>query len=247
MIDIYTNNKLKYPLDANEYGDIDSVWNLINIFAKPFLHVTDYRNFLLKTIKRYSITEFYHLETIINKLFWNLRWIMFIWFINPQLNEKDYNLFIQDYGNHKEIPNSLTMCNKINYADSNDLERELKKINLNTFYRSFINKLIIIDKSNKVIYYRDMEGSADIFNKNNFNLLTMTILLDRNLYEKVMSNPYKYKNLDIELSQYYYQYDYGFPNLNYCIYDFGNEEYKKHRIEKMYHEKDAKYWFKIIK
>ena len=235
MVNIYTNSKLKYPLTDNEYNDIDDVWQLIDLFAKPFIYVTDYRNYLIDIIpKKYDIDKFYYLETIANKLFWNLRWAIFS-------ENKDYDKSAQI------IPKSLTQCNDIKYENSTDLIQKLKTIDLNNFYRSFINKLIIIDNPNKTIYYKDMEGSADIFCKNEFNLFTLTVLFNRELYEKVMLSSQSYKKLGIELSHYYYQYDYGFPNLNCCVYDFGDEVTKKNRISKMYYKNGSNNWFKIIK
>jgi len=243
-MNIYTNNGLKYPLTNKECNDINSVWQFIGIFAKPFVSVTDYRNYLLETIKNYSVDEIYYLENIANKLFWNLRWTTFIFVIDDNISLIEYDKFLENYGDYQSIPKDLMQYNETQY---DDLNQKLKEIELDNFYRSFINKLIMIDPSAKTIYYKNMEGSADIFNKNKFNLFTMTVLLNRELYEKVMVNPYNYRNSDIELSHYYYQYDYGFPNLNCCVYDFGNIDNKKYRIRKMYLEDGANNWFKIIK
>ena len=93
-----------------------------------------------------------------------------------------------------------------------------------------------------------MENSSHIFDKNYFNLLTMYILKNKQLYDQVMENPSIIKTMTLKLPEYYYQYDYGFPNLNYCVYEFGTEEQRKERIYKMYYADDAeKNWFKLIR
>lgn len=229
---VYINNDLKYIISNKEYKNIDKAWKLINIFNKPFVSVTDQRNYLIKYIKRnYTANEFYFLENIIEKMFWNLRWAVFPLFVKSK---------------SEKIPDELIMCEKLKYDD--DLDEKIGEIisNNDTYYRSFINKIIIVDKANKTIYNKKMEGSSDIFSKNSFNLYTMTVLLNRDLYERVMSDPHNIKNLDIELPHYYYQYDYGFPNLNYCAFNVGDKEFKLNRINKMYYNKDASHWFKLI-
>ena len=248
---IYVNNKLKYPLNDDEYDKLDEVWKLINILSTPFVFISDYRNYLLNTIREnYTMKEFFVLETVINKLFWNLRWAVFPFFIKPKLNEENYDKFINDnYGEYDEIPNSLLLCDKIKYDNDDDLDKKIKNItSCNTYYRSFINKLIIIDKDNKVFYHKKMEGSSEIFSKNFFNLYTTMILFNRDLYEKIMRKPIRVKKYKIELSNYYHQYDYCFPNLNYCVYSIGDDEYKIDRIKKIYYngENDFKYWHKLI-
>ena len=249
---IYMNSKFKYPLNINEYNKLDKAWEMINIFNTPFIFITDYRNYLIKKIrKKYTLNEFFELETIINKLFWNLRWMIFPLFINPEMTKVDYDNFINNnYNNHTELPNSLLLCKKIKYENEKDLDDKLKNINCESamYYRSFINKLIIIDYESKIIYNKEMEGSATIFSKNIFNLYTMTILFNRKLYEKIMNKPFTLKKHKIKLSNYYYQYDYGFPNLNYCVFSVGTNEYKINRIKKIYYNKSNKfeYWYKLI-
>ena len=62
-----------------------------------------------------------------------------------------------------------------------------------------------------------------------------------------MKDPYKIKNKYIELSNYYYQQDYGFPNLNLCTYNFNSDYDQIYRIKKMYYEnKTGEFWFKLI-
>lgn len=242
----------KYSLTENEIKKLDKVWEMIDIFKKPYLHVTEHRKYLVKQIrKKYSIEEFYEYESIINKLFWNLRWALFPLFDNNKMSREEYYNFIKNnYGNVDQIPKNLAQCESVKYTDLNDLDSKLKNIYeyVDVYYRSFINKLIIIDNLNKMIYYKKMDGSSDIFSKNFYNVYCMMILFDKNLYEEIMKDPYQIKNKSIELSNYYFQYDYGFPNLNLCVYTFGDKEYRINRIKKMYYNysDNYKYWYKII-
>lgn len=242
-MNIYTNNNLKYPLESNEVDMLPKVWKFLEVFKKRFVFISDYRNHLVKQIQdKYTIDEFYKYEYIINKLFWNLRWgVSYVW-----TDEK------LDTDN---MPLSLLICKFVKYKDTDDLIKKVKEVksgenidNIGSFYRSFINKLIIVDKENKELIIKQMEGSSDIFSKNYFNLLTSHILFSKKLYEEVMNNPLSIKNKDIKLSEYYYQYDYGFPNLNYCKYLIGSENDRLERIKKMYYNinNPYKYWFKII-
>jgi len=229
---IYTHNTLKYPLTNDEYHQIDSVWKFVTIFTKPFLFLSDQRTYIIQKINEsYSLEQFYLLECILNKLFWNLRHkLVPLW-----LGEKNKQL--------DDIPNTLTSCIKIQCKSKDDIKHHIRNYKLqNNYYRSFINKLVIIDRD--VVYFKKMEGSSGIFHQNNFNLTTITVLLDRQLYEAVMLNPNDAMN--INLAKFYHQGDYLFPNLNFCVYQFGSSEERKERIKKMYYSEDIKYWFKII-
>lgn len=252
---MYTDARLKYPLTDYEYSLIDKVWEFASIFQKPFIFISDYRKYIITEIrKKYTVEEFYLNESILNKMFWNLRWLLFPLWYKPEMDRVEYKDFLEAqpfYGDYQTLPESLLMCKQEKYNDENDL---LDKLSANplfdsTYYRSFINKLVIIDKLNKIIYTKPIEGSSDIFSKNYFNLMTMTILFDRKLYEEIMTDPYLAKEKKIQYSGYYYQYDYGFPNLNYCTYTFGTDEDRRDRIRKMYFEGKplGRYWFKLLK
>lgn len=230
---------LKYKLNNEEIELLDDVWEFIEILSTNFLYLSDTRNNIIKQIRIiYSPDEFFKLESIANKLLWNLRYVMhYIW-----TGQKDNTL-----------PYHLTLCKTKLYSDNSERDKKLKKIKLKYaghYYRSFINKIIIVDKNNKKIYYKPMEGSSNIFQKNYFNLMTSSIMKDRHLYNIVMNNPKIIFKLNIPISQYYYQFDYLFPNLNFCDYDIGSYDDKMDRIKKLYYydgNKIDKYWFKLIK
>lgn len=252
--DIYTSKYLKYPLTSEEYVYIDQIWKFLEIFENTYIFNSDFRHAVISKIrKEYDIEKFYKYESILNKMFWNLRWLLFPLWYNTELTEKEYEEFVKNnYDNHQQLPDYLLLCEAEKFKDENDLDKKLKKNPFfeSTYYRSFINKLVIIDKKNKTIFIKPIEGSSHIFGKNYFNLLTMTILFDKELYEEIMTKPYTIKYKHVKLSEFYYEYDYGFPNLNFCTYQFGSEEDRQRRIKKMYFyygKKADKYWFKLIK
>jgi len=227
---IYNNSQLKYPLTLDEINHLDAVWKFIKVFNKPFLYINEYRNYLIKKInKEYTLDEFYLYETIANKLLWNIRWILLPEFSAKSMEEE-------------------SKCREIKYTNSSDLDEKIRKIEgyLGNYYRSFINKLIIVNQQDHTIYYKKMEGSSNIFNQNKFNLLTMYIFMNRRLYERIIQNPKEYKEIMDDLPEYYYQYDYGFPNINLCCYRIGIDDNRKYRIKKMYYEKNPENWVKII-
>lgn len=217
-IDIYRDNNLRYKLNNNEYILLDKAWELIEVFKNGIITMHPHRNNLINMIRnKYTIDEFSELEKILEKLFWNLR--SSINYENERLNITEYNL--------------------------DELHLVKNKLKEDIYYRSFVNKIINIDDKNKKIYYKKMEGSANILAKDYFNLLTGTILFDRNIYEQVMK-----KNLDtkdIKLPEYYFQMDYGFPNLNLCCPLIGSDKLRKKKIQKMFYDKNAENnWFKLI-
>lgn len=243
----------KYPLTDEEINKIEAVWKFINLFNQQYVFLTDYRKHLIKTVQhKYTPEQFYELEMITNKLFWNLRWKLAPLWMDPEITEKEYLDNLHIFYKQSELPIALQLCSFEPYSNETDLENKIKHNELfeKTYYRSFINKLMIVDKQQKRIITKPFEGSSEIFSKNYFNLLTMTILFDRQLYDTIMLNPFLIKFKNIQLSKYYYQYDYGFPNLNFCTYLFGSKEDRLNRINKMYfvYEKPkSKYWYKLIK
>lgn len=251
--DIYQSKILKYPLTDDEYSYIPDAWRFLRIFKKNFVFFSDYREYVMKKIrKNYTPEEFFMYETILNKMFWNLRWLTFPLWIREGISEEEYEDFVwNNYNNQKELPYSLLLCEFQTYKDYRDREYKIfhNKLFEDTYYRSFINKLMIIDKVKKMIITKPIEGSSEIFSKNYFNLLTISILFDRDLYKEIMHRPYKIKNKKFELSNYYYEYDYGFPNLNYCVYTFGTLADRMERIKKMYYSEKPKatWWFRLIR
>ena len=217
MMEIYMNDDLKYPLTELEYNDLDNVWEFIDNFKFLTYSLHDYRSRLIKCIKnKYKCNEFLNLEFIVEKLFWNLR---------NKTNKYFDNIQTFKEGNYNDMISSM-------YRDNS--------------YRSFINKLILIDDINYKCYYKKQEGSSEIFSKNKFNLYTSVVLFNRNLYENIMKLPENIKN--IYIPKYYYEYDYGFPNLNFCKPFIQTKNFRILKINKMYYDHNPENnWFKLIK
>lgn len=232
----YNSIITRYPLLDTEISDMDNIWNFISIFTMPHYNISDYRRILIKKIQdTYSVSEFLKLENTADKLFWNLRNIL-LPIYNNKISRKKYN-------------NIISSEYQINNAES--YKRLTTNVIVKTFlvkpyYRSCINKLILMNNDN--IFYKEMEGSS--FQKNKLNLINFTILFNRKLYEKVMSDPYEFNYNELILPIFYWQKDYSFPNLNTYSYNFYNERQKINRIQKYYYNEEGKkdkYWFKLIK
>jgi len=248
---IYTDKTLKYPLTEDEYKQIDKVWEFSDLFNFRTLYINEYRTKIISIMQsKYSLLDFLVLEDILNKLFWNLRWLLYPLWLNPNITQSEYQQMINsNYDNHDTLPDSLLLCQKKKYNNPRELQDEIDNFVKNNYYRSFINKLIMIDNNNKIIYTKNIEGSAEIFNKNYFNLYTATILTNRKLYEEIMQNPLKITNKQVTLPEFYYEHDYAFPNINYCAYRIHDDEKERlNRIRRMYYSRDAeKNWYKLIR
>lgn len=255
---LYQSSILKYPLSDSEYKIIDKVWKFLSIFKKRYILLSDFRRYVIKKVREYTIEEFYMYESIINKLFWNLRWMLFpLWYTETIKTEEDYYAYVTGgYGGLTEIPESFLLYKKETYTTEKDLKSKLYNNMVlmdSVYYRTFINKVVMVDRKNKVIISKPQEGSSEIFKKNYFNLLTATILFSRSLYEKVMREPYQARKIRIInklLDSTYHQLDYGFPNLNFCIYDFGTKKDKMKRIKLMYYayplKEQSRAWARLI-
>ena len=228
MENIYNSPTLTYPLLDTDYEKLDEVWEFIENFNNSSCTLHGYRSKIIETMKqKYTCEEFYILELIAEKLFWNLR-------------NKTYKIFfIEDNQNTGRNIDDLLGIKE------GTREEMLDYMYNDNSYRSFINKLILIDDVNNKCYYKKIEGSANIFNKNPFNLYTATVLFNRNLYESVMENPEKINN--IYVPEYYYEHDYPFPNLNFGKPFIQTQGFRMKRINKMYYDVNAEgNWFRLL-
>jgi len=249
--DIYKSSYLKHPLTEDEYLNINNAWEFLKHFERKEVSLMDYRQRIINKISfLYDVGKFYYYEKILSKMLWNLRWLLYPIWTDPNISQDKYwNIVHNSYNNVNRLPYGLLLCKPIKFKDENTINRELEKLAMSRkgYYRSFINKMVIIDKSRNIIYSKPAEGSSSVLMKNYFNLYSFTIFHTRNIYEEFMKDPYNNVNIDIILPQFYHEQTYPFPNLNFCSYKLGTQNDRKERIRKMYYNGTDEYWFSLIK
>ena len=213
----YNNNYNKFNFTMEELKFIDKSWELIESFNTSYLTKMELREKTIKLVnKNYSIIEFDKLEIIIEKMFWNmiflLNKILENNFIEQNIKQKD-----SSYGINKQIKR-IYLKNKI-------------------LSESYVNK-IIINKDN-LIYYKYIYP-------NNFDIIISSIMTDRIIYETIYNNIDKLdinfiqniiSNINIKEN-----FDYLFPNINTMIPFCYNNRIE--RIKKYYFNNDSdSYWF----
>ena len=225
MQHVYKSDKLKYPLSNKEYDDIDKVWEFINRFNQKYTFLSDYRENIIKEISyNYSVNEFYRYESIASKLVWNLKTIM------DSINK------ISTGCSHKKFSSDEEKDAIINIFLKN-----------NTYYRSGINKAVIVDSRHHKIITRPTEGSSNILSSNKNNAQIGKIFQKRKKYEKIMSDPYNYNYDKIKIPEFYYEFDYAYPNLNLSVYKVDSKINQIKRIKDMYFiENCERNWFRIL-
>lgn len=121
--DIYSSPLLKYPLSKSEYNKIKDVWKFISIFKGDTMDTSVYRENLIKEMReKYKAKDFYDLETIATKLFWNLRWLLFPLWIYPDMTMEEYYVFVSTgYNKYNSIPYSLILANNTRFTDFNNM------------------------------------------------------------------------------------------------------------------------------
>ena len=141
---------------------------------------------------------------------------------------------------YSELDSNILKCENRDHALLNFYE--------NSSYRSFINKIIIYDDKENDYYYKPMEGSSHIFSKNIFNVATSKIFQNRTTYEDIMANTKLLKKTyESYIPEFYYEYDYAYPNMNYVKPFIQSDDYRKYRIDKMYYTDDSENsWFHLI-
>lgn len=255
--ELYNNKYTKFILTEEEQKYIDKVWNFINKFKNIYLNVTEERQKKIKKIRNeYKPEEFYKNEKIANKIFWNIREIMHKYYdYHNYKNNK--NKDIEDLKNIKKRERRMGIMEKKKYKNREELKRIVydKSFLEKNYYRSFINKLIIVNKENKKVYKKEMEGTINFLIENEFNLITTIIFFNREIYENIIKKILSNNNKEIEREinkiiknkpQFYYQLDYFFPNINYCCYSTGDKNEWIKRIKKYYYNENDNEWFNII-
>lgn len=204
----YNNKNLKYLLSKNEINEIDNVWEFLSIFRETFLTRGKYRrNIKMKIVEKYTIDEFYKLEKIAEKIYWNLE-------------DKIKN----------EVEKEINFKSKIYVKKKFDLRQMENKIFRRNIKitESNINKSYVITENNEFLYKYKYPDDMDI--------LISSIMVNRSIYETIMSDEESIYNLEIEPYNNIVEFDYLLPNLN-TIKSFAyNKNDRIKNISKMYYE-----------
>lgn len=208
----YKDDNLKYPLTNDEIKLIDEVWKFINIFRKSAISRSIYRRTIIDKIKKkYNVDEFYKLEKIVEKMYWNLFYKL--------SREIDLNpkIYIKEEFDLKDMTNKILMRN-------------------NNITQSNIKKTYIVTKNNKMIYKYDYPNEID--------LLIYSIMINRGVYESIMTNTSSIFEIDILPYSSNIEFDYPYPNFNTIKGFTTNNNERKSKIQKMYYDINSeKNWF----
>ena len=210
-INPYNNgyNKFDYTIDELDY--IDDSWNLIDKFSTSYLTKSELREkIILFVSESYTPHEFEKLEIIIEKMYWNMIYIL------------------------KKILRSSYIDQKIFVKKTNNINKQIRKIYLKNrnLSESYINK-ILVNKNDYIYYKYDYPNSFDIIissiisNRSIYETIYNKIdALNINLIKKLTSG--------INIRE---NFDYLFPNINSIIPFCYNNRMK--RLEKYYYEKNS--------
>jgi hypothetical protein len=200
----YNNIKLKFPLSERELKNIDKVWEFINDFRETKITRNKYKKYIIKKLKnKYDIKDFYNLENVVEKLYWNLA---------------------------QKIKEEINLKPEIFYKETFDLNQTKNKILMrnNKIKESTIDKTYIITKSNKLLYkYRY---------PNDLDLLVSSIMINRSIYETIMSDEAEIFNLEIEPYSNIVEFDYMYPNLNTIKSFTKTKSERMNNIKNMYYD-----------
>lgn len=201
---------------------MEDIYKFLSNFSYNSLYITNNRQTTIANLQKYTPEEFLKYEDILNDMFWNMK-------------EKLMKKF------KKKVE-----CKVFDYITEQDIKQKKKEILRGIlYYRSFINKIILVDIKNKKIYYKPFQASISIASKSKLDLLCNYLLFNRELYEKIINDTNEIKN--VILPKYYYELDYLFPNLNYCKRNINDVETRLRKIKYMYYDKDGdENWFKLF-
>lgn len=222
-----------YKLTKKEKIELDNYWNFIDLF-KPYGKKSTYLKNIKKKFKEYSWlnnSAYSYRKYIIKKIRKNYTVEQF-YFYEKILNKLLHNLLEKINFSIDEI-----CTNKL--ADKYEkIYKITKTIELNK--RSYSHKLYITDL-NKNIHYNFHYYPY----LNNINIIVkiFTIMNERDLYEKIMTDKLEIKNITFSSSLYYYPDDYPFPNVNLLFYNKNNKKYWVNRIKKLYYTNYGKLIF----
>lgn len=214
----YHNDKIKYKYSDDEINSINDAWNLLDNFKRMELTLFEYRKRIIKYVQmNYDLEKFLKIESIIEKIYWNMKSII----------DEEFNLNLNN-------ESQIIKCKNIEEAKE-------RAYGLYHFRRSYINKIILIDDIDNSVYI----NKAFLLNTEEHRLVDR-IISNRSAYETFMIDNKKGLELAQSLDR-VYDTTYAFPNLNSSLYNIGSLELKRRRIKKLfYSDEEGEYWFKLI-
>jgi hypothetical protein len=109
----------------------------------------------------------------------------------------------------------------------NNIENRILKRNVKV-KESNVNKTYVITENNELIYKYKYPDDLDI--------LVSSIMINRSIYETIMSDEEDIFNIDIEPYNNIVEFDYLFPNLNTIKSFVNNKSERINKISKMYYK-----------
>jgi len=218
---IYKN--ITHSLTNEEIENLDKVWEFIECFNYPKINLHKFRKQVISKIRsKYSLHEFLVYEKVIEKLLFNL---------------KD-----RYFDQNKDIYTKIKII-ELNKEDN--LNKKIREFSANCqicLLRSFINKNFYFNYSNNKLYFTPTKGSSDILEESRLDSILNTVMYNRESYEMFMLD-----NSLNDIDQFYYSFDYPFPNIFTDKFNIINDKDREIRIDKLYFSGGEKMWFKLIK
>lgn len=218
MMNPYTNHNLTYPLNLKELKNIDNVWNFLSLFRESKPTRIQYRNHIISKIKEnYNVNQFCLFEKILEKMYWNL---------------------------NNVLKNKIEISQNIR---SKKIDRS--KLSRLTDFILKSNKKIKESTVRKAISYNDQtnEVKYKYSYPDDFDLIISSIMIDRSMYETLLTNPEKITLEYLEMIEPYHnliEFDYPFPNLNTLEPLDNSDNDRIQKINQMYFQKHSvSRWF----
>jgi hypothetical protein len=209
-INPYNNKNLKFPLLKKELKVLDKVWEFINDFRETKITRSKYKKYITeKIINKYDINDFYNLEKIVEKIYWNL-----VTKIKKDKNLKYLKpeIFFKEKYDLNETKNKILMRN-------------------NKIKESTVEKTFVVTKSNKLLYKYKYPNDLD--------LLVSSIMINRSVYETIMSEEAEIFSIEIEPYNNIIEFDYPYPNLNTIKSFTKSKEERMNNIRNMYYYENS--------
>ena len=150
--------------------------------------------------------------------------------------KKKYN--IEEFYLYEQILNKLLykLLFSLNIKMKDMYEIKSNQIILDQSH-SYTHNLLLLNSKTNSIFINDKTRSTILSRK------ILSVFRNKEDYNKLINNSNYLKKLK-PLPEYYYSYDYPFPNVNLFFYNQNSKEIWLKNIKSLYYTNDDKYWFK---